>query len=137
MTGSEVTRIRENIANEYKAAMWGLTGLAYGASRHDFISARLENMGRSQIELAFLVGEQQAGAFVADTLANLPDKPERSAILDLLPHLRGKTEETTHLRDHIQEMWETIDLLKREFGEEGAHKIIHAPGITPSDIAVS
>ena len=72
MTVSEVTRIRENIANEYKAAMWGLTGLAYGASRHDFISARLENMGRSQIELAFLVGEQQAGAFVADTLANLP-----------------------------------------------------------------
>ena len=132
MTVSEVAWLRGQIAAEYMAAKWGLSGLAYGTSRHDFITARLEKMGEGQKQLSVLVGEQQATALVADTLVALPEQPERYALPDLLIHLQGNTEATAHLIDALQDMWETIDLLYKEFGEGGAQKIIHAPGISRS-----
>jgi hypothetical protein len=137
MAVSEVAQLRESIANEYKSALWGLTGLAYGVSRHDFITARLEKIGEGQKQLNELLGEEQAVAMIAETLVTLPEKPERSAILDLLPHLRGNTKETAHLIDYIRDMWETMDLLKKEFGAEGAQKIISAPGISYVDTPAS
>ena len=129
MTVSEIVQLREQIAAEYMAAQWGLNGLAHGTSRHDFISARMEKMGEGHQHLTVLVGEQQAAELVAETLVSLPEKPERHAILDVLTHLRGKTEETAHLTDYIQDMWETVDILKKEFGEEDTQKIINAPRI--------
>jgi hypothetical protein len=57
---SEVARWRQQYEAEYEAAQRGLTGLAYGAARHDFITRRMENMQRCVQQLTDLVGTQQA-----------------------------------------------------------------------------
>jgi hypothetical protein len=60
MAESEVTRLMEQIAAEYLAAQAGLTGLAYGAAQHKFITARMENIGLCQEQLSALLGKEQA-----------------------------------------------------------------------------
>jgi hypothetical protein len=40
--GSEVARLLKQIREEYAAAQQGLSGLAYGTSRHAFITAKME-----------------------------------------------------------------------------------------------
>lgn len=129
MTGSAVAHIREQIVAEYLAAQWGLSGLAYGTAQHAFITARMENMEKNREALADIVGDEQTDILFVETLASLPEKPERSAILRVLRHFLGNAETTEHVIDYIQEMWETIDLLIQRFGSEDAHKIIHAPGM--------
>ena len=64
---SEVARLLEQISEEYEAAQRGLSGFAYGATRHEFITARMENMGRIHNELQSLVGDA-AIAMIADQL---------------------------------------------------------------------
>jgi hypothetical protein len=66
---SEVTRLLSQISAEYEAAQRGLTGLSYGTSQHDFITARMENMGRLHTQLQSLVGDV-AIAMIADELNN-------------------------------------------------------------------
>ncbi len=68
---SEVARLLSQISAEYEAAQRGLTGLAYGASIHEFITARMERMGQLHNELHSLVGEQ-AIALVVEQLNSLP-----------------------------------------------------------------
>ena len=68
--GSEVARLLAQISAEYEAAQRGLTGLAYGTSKHDFITARMENMGQLHSELQSIVGDA-AIALIADTLNSL------------------------------------------------------------------
>lgn len=68
---SEVARLLEQISAEYEAAQRGLSGLAYGTPKHDFITARMENMGHLHNQLQEIVGES-AIALVAETLNNLP-----------------------------------------------------------------
>jgi hypothetical protein len=66
---SEVAKIRQRIAEEYQAAKWGLSGLAYGTAQHQFITARMENIGLYHEQLRALVGsEQEAIRLVAETL---------------------------------------------------------------------
>ena len=67
--GSEVSRILSEITAEYEAAQRGLTGLAYGIARHEFISARMENMGQLQRKLKRIVGDA-AMALIVDALNN-------------------------------------------------------------------
>jgi len=67
---SEVARLLLQIKTEYEAAQRGLKGLSYGMSRHDFITARMENMGRLHKELKSLVGDV-AIAMIADQLSLL------------------------------------------------------------------
>ena len=64
---SEVARLLSQISAEYEAARRGLSGLAYGTSQHDFITARMENMGQLHIELQSIVGDV-AIAMIADQL---------------------------------------------------------------------
>jgi len=66
---SEVARLLSQISTEYEAAQRGLTGLAYGTSKHEFITARMENMGRLHGQLQTLVGDI-AIAMIADQLNN-------------------------------------------------------------------
>lgn len=66
---SEVARLLSQISEEYEAAQRGLTGLSYGTSQHDFITARMENMGQLHTQLQSLVGDV-AIAMIADTLNN-------------------------------------------------------------------
>lgn len=71
---SEVARILQQIQAEYEAAERGLHGFAPGTARHDFINVRMENMGRCQLELAQIVGEETAGKLVAEQLNTSGEK---------------------------------------------------------------
>ena len=64
---SEVAQLLAQISAEYEAAQQGLSGLSMGTSRHDFITARMENMGRIHTQLHTLVGDA-AIAMIADQL---------------------------------------------------------------------
>ena len=64
---SEVARLLSQISAEYEAAQRGLMGLTYGMSQHDFITARMENMGQIHSQLQLLVGDT-AIAMIADQL---------------------------------------------------------------------
>ena len=68
--GSEVATLLSKITAEYEAAQRGLTGLAYGTSQHEFISARMENMGQLHGELQTMVGDC-AIALIVDALNNV------------------------------------------------------------------
>jgi len=65
--GSEVARILAQISAEYEAAQRGMGEFAYGSSKHEFITARMEHMGRLHMQLQSIVGES-AIALIADTL---------------------------------------------------------------------
>ena len=64
---SEVARLLLQIRTEYEAAQRGLKGLSYGMSQHEFITARMENMGRMHTQLQSLVGDV-AIAMIVDQL---------------------------------------------------------------------
>jgi len=66
---SEVARLLSQISAEYEAAKQGMTGLAYGTSQHEFITARMEHMGQLHNQLHTLVGDL-AIAMVAEQLTN-------------------------------------------------------------------
>ncbi len=65
---SEVARLRQLIAEEYEAAMRGLSGLAYGTAKHEFITRRMEQIGTCHETLKQPVGEQEATRMLAETL---------------------------------------------------------------------
>jgi hypothetical protein len=67
---SEVVWQLEQIRLQYEAAERGLTGLAQGTARHQFITARMEQMGKLHEELVMLVGAEQATRLFAETLEN-------------------------------------------------------------------
>ena len=64
---SEVARLLQQIREEYEAAQLGLKGFTYGTSRHEFITARMENMGKIHNQLQSLVGDV-AIAMIAEQL---------------------------------------------------------------------
>jgi hypothetical protein len=64
---SEVARLLCQIGEEYEAAKRGMTGLAYGMSQHEFITARMEHMGQLHNQLQTIVGDC-AIAMIADQL---------------------------------------------------------------------
>lgn len=70
MAGSEVARLMQRIEAEYQAAVNGLSGLAVTA-RHDFITARMENIQRCGEQLIPLVGYEEATRLVCETLERL------------------------------------------------------------------
>ncbi|HEY0756225.1 MAG TPA: hypothetical protein VGD98_19875 [Ktedonobacteraceae bacterium] len=65
---SDVAQLLAQISAEYQAAQRGMSDFAYGTSKHAFITARMEHMGRLHIELQSIVGES-AIALIADTLS--------------------------------------------------------------------
>lgn len=67
---SEVARLLLQISAEYEAAQRGLTGLAYGMSQHEFITARMENMGQLHTELQSIVGDS-AIVLIAEALNDI------------------------------------------------------------------
>ena len=54
---SEVRRILAQISEEYESAQRGMSGLSYGSSQHDFITARMGNIGNLHAQLQSLVGD--------------------------------------------------------------------------------
>ena len=70
--GSEVARLLAQIRSEYESARLGFSGLASGTAKHDFITTKLETMGKLQGELETLVGDA-AIALVVAQLETCPD----------------------------------------------------------------
>ena len=60
MAESEVAKLRRRIDEELQSMRWGLSGLARGTALHQFIQARMNNLGVHQDELARHVGEEAA-----------------------------------------------------------------------------
>lgn len=67
---SEVANLLSQISAEYEAAQRGLSGLSYGMSQHDFITAKMEHMGQLHNQLQSIVGDA-AIAMIADQLNTL------------------------------------------------------------------
>jgi hypothetical protein len=68
MPGSEIAQLRQKIADEYIAATRGLSGLAYGTIKHQFITHRMNAMGEHAERLKELVGEEEAGRIFVEVL---------------------------------------------------------------------
>ena len=64
---SEVADLLLRIRVEYEAAQRGLEGFTYGTSQHEFITARMKNMGQIHTQLQTLVGDV-AMAMIVDQL---------------------------------------------------------------------
>jgi hypothetical protein len=75
---SEVALILAQIQAEYESGVRGLTGVASGTARHEFITARMEHLGQLHYELQGLVGEQHATALFAHALETCPDDASNS-----------------------------------------------------------
>ncbi|MGH2494292.1 MAG: hypothetical protein ACRDIV_06260 [Ktedonobacteraceae bacterium] len=65
---SEVARIKRQIELEYEAAQRAMYGFAVGVAKHEFITARMEHMGRCHEQLVTLVGEREATKALAQAL---------------------------------------------------------------------
>lgn len=63
---SEVARLLQQISLERQAAKSGLTGLASGKARHDFITAKEERIAALHEKLTTIVGKEQATQLVVD-----------------------------------------------------------------------
>lgn len=69
---SEIALILAQIAQEYEAAQNGLNGVAV-TTRHSFISARMENMGKLHTQLQKIVGANEAMPLIAMKLEQLQE----------------------------------------------------------------
>jgi hypothetical protein len=67
---SEVARLLQQFDDEYQAAYNGLSGLAYGTARHDFISKKIEGMEKAREQLEGLVGEEEAMKLIKEKWEN-------------------------------------------------------------------
>jgi hypothetical protein len=67
---SEVARVLEQIELEFQAAQRGLYGLALGTAKHEFITGKMEQMGRLHEKLQTMVGEKEAVKLLAEALEN-------------------------------------------------------------------
>jgi hypothetical protein len=53
----------------------------------------------------------------------------RYALLEEIRAEKGASQQTEILIDYIEEMWETVDLLRKVFGEQRTEEIIHSPSL--------
>ncbi len=65
MPQSEVAQLRRQIELEFEAMQRGMTGLAMGVARHEFIRKRMDQVGSYQSRLAEQIGKQEAAQIVA------------------------------------------------------------------------
>ncbi len=61
---SRVAQLRQQIAEELEAMQRGFSAYAAGMARHDFIRARMEQIGDRQEELAARIGSDDAAHVV-------------------------------------------------------------------------
>ena len=73
MSESEVARLRRQIADEYIAAKLAMEGFAVTA-RHEFVTAKMQNIAACHQELVKLVGGQEATKVIAETIWEPADR---------------------------------------------------------------
>ena len=66
MAQSEVARLRQNIIEEYEAMKRGLTGFAWGYTKHAFIDARMKRVDGYYDQLSQQIGTQEATQTVCE-----------------------------------------------------------------------
>lgn len=66
MCQSEIAQLRQQIAAEYVAMRFAISGLSQGMSSHEFIRARFKNVGACCDRLERHVGEQEATAIMCE-----------------------------------------------------------------------
>jgi hypothetical protein len=71
---SEVARILAQIRQEYESAQRGFSGLAEGTSKHAFVTAKMEHMGKLQLELGEMIGDRPAIALIVEYLKDIPER---------------------------------------------------------------
>jgi hypothetical protein len=71
MGQSEVAQLLRQIDLEYSAAKEALTGLVYGTSQHEFITARMERLTLYHEQLSHHVGLQEASRLLAERMEAL------------------------------------------------------------------
>ena len=74
---SEVARLMRQIEMEYEAAQQGLSGYAQMA-RHDFITARMEQIGEHHATLQQIIGEQKAIHFLVKVFEGQSAEAEKT-----------------------------------------------------------
>jgi hypothetical protein len=67
MPQSEVAQLRTNIEEELYAMRQGLSGVAIGVSRHQFIQAKMHQIGHMEDQLATHIGFDEAMLFYCQT----------------------------------------------------------------------
>jgi hypothetical protein len=70
---SEVARLMRQIELEYEAAQRTMYGFAADAGKHEFITARMEKMGRCHERLTALMGERGATLALAQAMEQADD----------------------------------------------------------------
>lgn len=123
---SEVAQIRQRITDESLAATLGLCGLASGTTRHDFINARTEHLGKDLDELTQALGSRDEALSIVIEAMSSAEHPTRHDIRSSLLRELPKTEENAQLRERLEDAWELYDTLTERFGTHVAHTIIDA-----------
>lgn len=121
----EIALLKQQIAHEYLAAQLGLSGLAAGMSRHQWITARQERLGGLHEQLEQIVGSE-AIMIVADTLNQIPDRPTRAQVQQVVRREWGASPETQRLLDDLEALWQQFDALSVRLGSEAARKMLCA-----------
>ena len=70
MDVSDIARVRRQLVEEIEAMERGFRGFASGTARHDFIQARMRNIGAQQEDLEKLVGKSNAVNMVCELYIN-------------------------------------------------------------------
>ena len=68
---SEVAHLLKQIEAEYNSSQSGLSGLASGTAKHEFITRKMEKIGEIHAELHALVGDESMGLLV-ELLSEVP-----------------------------------------------------------------
>jgi hypothetical protein len=63
---SAVARLLKQIDLEFEAAQLGMSGLAEGTARHDFINARMDQVGVFETQLATHIGKNEANRLICE-----------------------------------------------------------------------
>ncbi len=66
MAQSEVAQLRQRITEEYEAMKYGLSGLAYGTTKHAFIDARMKRVDAYYDQLTRCIGAEEATQVVCE-----------------------------------------------------------------------
>jgi hypothetical protein len=77
MPKSDVQSLREQIEAEIASMRLGLSGLAAGVAKHQFIEAKMHQVGTYEDQLATQIGEEQARHFSCQTYIQIMEGNEQ------------------------------------------------------------
>lgn len=77
MSTSKVAQLRASIEQEIVAMRLGLSGLAVGTAKHQFIEAKMHRIGAYEDQLATHIGEEQAILFSCQTYIQVMEGKEQ------------------------------------------------------------